>query len=376
MYEQPALYADTLDSFNRISAFLHSGLSWSNYLTTLPPITRKFYLNMLPTHSDYLETSHHRLPTISSLGGCSEQHPADIKTSQTLKRHRTSDHSESDPERHNPTQQPRDSPASSSSHPPHPAHGPAQIKGSPAEAAYDRPITGPRRRFPDEHKSTPHLSTSASDAAANRRADSIREWYCAHTTPIASHHSHKNPSASSSSSTHLPSNTSDTKDPAVQHPDDDHLRTQPPTHTPPPAEQRALTSVTSFGGYVYPQITSILKSHKYAPLSALYRLSASRKNDQHTLHNADTPPQPTTPSLHIKLLPPPVPAHYTPSAQHGLLSIHIRTTPTRRRRNPMVRRMYGPAQRRQPEHPRPTRSRLTQNPLTTAHGPRPTANLQ
>ena len=131
MYEQAAPYADTLDSFNRISAFLHSGLSWSNYLTTLPPITRKFYLNMPPTHSDYLETSHHRLPTISSSGGCSDQHPADIKTPQKLKRHRTSDHSDSDPESHRPTQQPRDSPTLSSSHPPHPAHGPAQSKGAP-----------------------------------------------------------------------------------------------------------------------------------------------------------------------------------------------------------------------------------------------------
>ena len=118
-----------------------------------------------------------------------------------------------------------------------------------------------------------------------------------------------------------------------------------------------------------PTLTSILKSHKDAPLSALNRLSASRKNDQHTLNNAGTPSPSTTPSLHNKPLPPPVPAHYPPSAQHGLSSIHTRTSPTRRRRNSVVRRMYGPAQRRRPEHPRPTRPRLTLNPLPTAHGP-------
>ena len=103
MYAQDAPSADTLDSFNRISAFLRSGLSWSNYLTTLPPLTRKSYLNMPPTHSDYLDTPRHRPPTISSLGGYSDQHPAYIKTPQMLKRHRTSDHSDSEPERHRPT---------------------------------------------------------------------------------------------------------------------------------------------------------------------------------------------------------------------------------------------------------------------------------
>jgi hypothetical protein len=36
MYEHAAPYADTLDSFSRISAFLRSDLPWSNYLTTLP----------------------------------------------------------------------------------------------------------------------------------------------------------------------------------------------------------------------------------------------------------------------------------------------------------------------------------------------------
>jgi hypothetical protein len=35
--------------------------------------------------------------------------------------------------------------------------------------------------------------------------------------------------------------------------------------------------------------------------------------------------------------------------------------------------VYGPAQRRRPEHPRPMRPRL---PRSTAHGPRPTANPQ
>ena len=161
--------------------------------------------------------------------------------------------------------------------------------------------------------STPHLSTSESDAAANRRADSICEWHRAHTNPIASHYSHKNPSASSSSNSHLPSNTSDTKDPAVPHPDDDHLRAQPLTHTPPPAEQRTLTSVTSFGGYHSappapprrPTLTSIFKSHRDAPFSALNRLSATCNKNQHTLNSADTslcchqPFRPTpTPSRH------------------------------------------------------------------------------
>ena len=36
MHEHAAPYADTLDSFSRISAFLRSDLPWSNYLTTLP----------------------------------------------------------------------------------------------------------------------------------------------------------------------------------------------------------------------------------------------------------------------------------------------------------------------------------------------------
>jgi hypothetical protein len=69
MHAQAAPYADTLDSFNRISAFLHTGLSSSDYLPTLPPIIRKFYLNMPPTHSDHLENSPHRPPTTSRLGG-------------------------------------------------------------------------------------------------------------------------------------------------------------------------------------------------------------------------------------------------------------------------------------------------------------------
>jgi hypothetical protein len=162
---------------------------------------------MPPTHSDQLEISHHRLSTISSLGGYSDQHAADIPTSKSLKRCRTSDHSDNDPDRHRPKQQPWNNSASSSNNPPHHDHGLAQIKRSSAEAAYDRPITRPQPRFPGENKSTPHLSTSKSDAAAYRRADSIREWYRAHTNPIASHHSHKNPSASSSSISHQPSNT-------------------------------------------------------------------------------------------------------------------------------------------------------------------------
>jgi hypothetical protein len=250
---------------------------------------------MPPTHSNYLETSHNRPSTISSLGGYSDQHPADIQTPQTLKHHRTSDHSDSDPERQRPTQQLRDSPASSSSLPPHSDHGPA-------DAAYDRSIIGPRPRFPDEHKSTPHLSTSASDAAANRRADSICEWYRAHTTPIASHFSHKNPSASSSSSTHLPSNTSDTKDPAVQHPDDDHLRTQPPTHTPPPAEQRALTSVTSFGGYHSAppapppdQPSRPSSNHTHSPLSTASLRLARTTNTPYTTQTLPPVTNPFTP---------------------------------------------------------------------------------
>ena len=288
MYEHATPYVNTLDSFNRISAFLHSGLSWSNYLTTLPP------LKMPPTHSDYLETSHHRPSTISSLGGYSDQHPADICI-QTPQTHRTSDHSDSDPERHRPTQQTRDSSASSSSHPPRPDHGLAQIKGSPIGAAYDRPITGPRPRFLDEHKSTPHLSTSESDAATNRRADSIREWYRAHTTPIASHYSHKKPSTPSPSSTHLPSNTLDTKDPAVPHPDDDHLCTQPPTHTPPPpaAAQRTLTSVTSFGGcHSAPRPSS---NHTRTPHSPLSTASLRLARTTNTTYITQTLPPVTNP---------------------------------------------------------------------------------
>ena len=215
-----------------------------------------------------------------------------------LKRHRSSDHnSDSDTEKHRPKQQPRDRPASTSSHPQQTAHGPVQIKGSPTDADYDRPLTGPQPRRPDEHKSTPHLSPSASDPAANRRADSIREWHRVHTTPIASNHSYKHPSASSSPNNHLPSNTPDTKDPAVPHPADDHLRTQPPHYTPPPAESYTLNSVTSFGGYhsapaappPRPTLTSILKSHKDAPFPAFNCLSASHKNDQQTPHNTDPP---------------------------------------------------------------------------------------
>jgi hypothetical protein len=42
----------------------------------------------------------------------------------------------------------------------------------------------------------------------------------------------------------------------------------------------------------------------------------------------------------------------------------------------MVRSMHGPAQRRRPEHPRPTRPRLARHPLQTTHGQRPAANPQ
>ena len=111
---------------------------------------------MPPTHSDHLEISHHRLSTISSLGGYSDQHAADIPTSKSLKRYRTSDHSDNDPDRHRPKQQPRDNSASSSNNPPHHDHGLAQIKRSSAEAAYDRPITRPQPRFPGENKSSLH----------------------------------------------------------------------------------------------------------------------------------------------------------------------------------------------------------------------------
>ena len=100
--------------------------------------------------------------------------------------------------------------------------------------------------------------------------------------------------------------------PPVPHPDDDHLRAQLLTHTPPPAEQRTLTSVTSFGGYhsappappPRPTLTSILKSHRDTPFSALHRLSATCNKNQHTLNSADTalryqPLCPTpTPSRH------------------------------------------------------------------------------
>ena len=79
MYEQAAPYADTLDSFNRLSVFLHSGLTWSNYLTALPPITRQFYLNMPPTHSDYLETSH-QLRSVLGPTPHRHQDPTDAQT--------------------------------------------------------------------------------------------------------------------------------------------------------------------------------------------------------------------------------------------------------------------------------------------------------
>ena len=56
MYEHATPYADTLDYSSRISAFLCSDLPWSTYLTTLPPIVRRFYLNMPPTHCDHLDS--------------------------------------------------------------------------------------------------------------------------------------------------------------------------------------------------------------------------------------------------------------------------------------------------------------------------------
>jgi hypothetical protein len=100
MYEHAAPYADTLDSFNRTSAFLRSGLSWSTYLTTLPPIVRRFYLNKPPTHSDHLDPLNPRPATTSRLGGYPKQPTHNTPDSQSLKRERTLAHSDCDIERH------------------------------------------------------------------------------------------------------------------------------------------------------------------------------------------------------------------------------------------------------------------------------------
>ena len=284
-------------------------------------------IKILPQYAAYPQRPLRKLPpstptTSRLLGGYSSQHGADIPTLLSLKRHRTSDLSDSDPERHCQKQQPRDHSASSSNNQPHHDQPLAQLKGNSAEVTHDRPITTLRPRFPDEHKSTPHFSTSESDAAANKRTESIREWYRVHTNPIASQYPHKTPSISSSSSSHLPSNTPDTKDPAVPHPDDDHLRVQTPTHPPPPPEQRILTSVTSFGGYhsappappPRPTLTSILKSNREATSSALNHLSATRHNSNHKPKPGRQSPPSSTPSPNSISLTPPLPTHSTSPA--------------------------------------------------------------
>ena len=251
MYEHTAPYADTLDSFNRISAFLRCDLSWStSYLTTLPPLVRRFYLNMPPTHSDHLDYQNPRPATTSHLGGGYPTQPTHTAPdSKPHKRERTHAHGDSDTERRRSKQESQSNFVSSSDH--HLTHNsvPPQSLRIAEESAYGRPLDGPRPRFPGEDKSTPDLTPSEYDTAASRRADSIRNWYRAHTTPIGSQYSNNLPHTTSSSNPPIHSHNSDTKDPAAPHPVVDHLRAQT-THTPsPPAEHLALTTVTSLGGY-------------------------------------------------------------------------------------------------------------------------------
>ena len=304
MYEHTYPHADNLDAYKRISDFLRSASSWSTYLKTLPPLIRRFYLNMPPTHSDYL--SYTRTATTSRLGGYPEQYARNSLHPHSLKRDRTPNSSDSDSGTRSFRHQSRDHPASVPQQPPTRNTKPAQTRRIAEETAYERPSDGPRPRFPGEDKSTPDLTPHECDDAARRRADSIQNWYRVHTNPIAPHPSNSLPIAtSSSSSSQLPSHNSDTKDPAVPHPDDvdDYPLDQPPPNTPPmPAEQRALTAVTRLGGYhsapqapaPRPTLTSILKSHKADQISKINRLPASRESNQQGPNSANTSNHQTT----------------------------------------------------------------------------------
>ena len=288
MYEYKYPSADNLNASNRISDFMRSGSSWSTYINTLPPLIRRSYLNMPPNHSDHI--SYTRPATTSSLGGYREQLADNSLNSQSLKRDRTSNTSDSDHEIRSFRSQFRDRPASARRQSPMHEPRPAQIRRIAEETAYGQPSPSQRPRFPGEDKSTPDLTPSECDEAASRRADSIRNWYRVHSNPIAPHWSNSlPPNTSSSSSSQLPSQISDVKDPAVPHPDDvdDHLPEQSPPNTPPlPAEQRALTAVTRLGGYQSApptpaptqSLSSILKSHRADQISAINRLSAKQRN--------------------------------------------------------------------------------------------------
>ncbi len=117
MYDHAAPYANTLNSYGRISAFLRSDLPWSTYHTTLPPFVRRFYLNMPPTHSDHLDHNNSPPATTSRLGGYPTQHTHTDPDSKPLKRDRTLAYSDSDIEGHRPKQQSRSHSVSPSHHP-------------------------------------------------------------------------------------------------------------------------------------------------------------------------------------------------------------------------------------------------------------------
>ena len=116
MYDHAAPYANTLDSFSRISAFLRTDLPWSNSLTTLPPFVRRFYLNMSPIYSDHLDHKNSPPVTTSGLGGYPTQHTHTAPDSKPHKRERTLAHSDSDTERRRSKQQPRSHSVSPSNH--------------------------------------------------------------------------------------------------------------------------------------------------------------------------------------------------------------------------------------------------------------------
>jgi hypothetical protein len=99
MYDHAALYANTLDSFSRISTFLRTDLPWSNFLTTLPPFVRRLNLNMKPIYIDHLDHKNYPPVTTSGLGGYPTQHTHTAPDSKPHKRERTLAHSDSDTER-------------------------------------------------------------------------------------------------------------------------------------------------------------------------------------------------------------------------------------------------------------------------------------
>jgi hypothetical protein len=238
--------------------------TWTPYISTLPPLVRRYYNTLPPSCHDYPpNTSTPTTPRATRPGGYFGQSNTTSKESQPRKRPRTTPPtSDSDQEGYSRSNQPY-------ARPNPPTHIPIQHppsiaddKRSSEEAFYGRSSQGPRPRFAQDDKTTPHLPPNLNSRAANRRAANVRDWYKASHGLLNSRD--RPPTETTSDMTTTSSQDPNSrKDPAQPHPED--LPTPHDYSTDTPAEQRSLTTVTNLGGYTIPEPTPVPPPRLSAP---------------------------------------------------------------------------------------------------------------